>query len=140
MERRIGRLGGTDMGGGKRLLSLPDDSWELVEFDVTDAEIASRFQLDEVIHYRVELPPLCSGQCLDGPLAGQTLDYVVNNLGAVAGRSTGGWSHLYEVVELAADGGLAELRHLESTPRKLRQHEGSGSRATESSADDSGRD
>lgn len=119
MEERIGYLG-CFMVNGKRPLELPDGTWELVDPDVSEAEIADRFALDEVVRVLpVELPPLCRGRCLDGPLAGQMVDYVPNVLGQPAGFSTGGWSHSYEVAKLASDGRPAELRHLES--REWRQ-------------------
>jgi hypothetical protein len=124
---------------GKRLLELPDCPLEPVDPDISEADIVARFALDEVVRVpHVELPPLCGGLCVDGPLAGRRLDYQVNRLGAVGGCSTGGWAHRYQVVKLANDEQPAELRHLESRP--WRQQEGSGSPTQASSADDSGQD
>ncbi|WP_144127627.1 hypothetical protein [Catellatospora sichuanensis] len=118
MEGRTGWV--ATLGDGMMLMIHGEDGAKFLESDVTDAEILERFGLDEVTHLPpVKLPPICTGLWLDGPLAGQNLDYVINELDRIGEFSSGQWTYSYRVARVATEEHLAELRHLASTPRKF---------------------
>lgn len=112
VDKRVGWLS-SGLRDGKRMLILPGDEVEYVRADIGDVEILIQFALDEVVRV-APLSPVCTGRFLDGPLAGLNRDYVTNRLDAVCQVIMGGLLHRYRVVALAAEGRLAELRHLDS--------------------------
>lgn len=81
-----------------------------VSADATDDEIKAEFGLDCLVHSpRVVLSP-SGGVCVDGPAAGTKLDYVTNELDAVAVDFDG--SIRYRVAALGDEHRPAELRHV----------------------------
>lgn len=99
---------------GQVVMTISDGRSVLIEPDLPHEEIASLHGVDRV----VLLPQIdfCSAVYLDGPLAGQSCAYAVNELGhrtAVAlpphsGQPTG----VYELVSLADDHHPAEFRFI----------------------------
>ncbi|MFF0413461.1 hypothetical protein ACFYUY_23865 [Kitasatospora sp. NPDC004745] len=118
MPSRVGILSASPVSAdGRHLLILPGDATELVDPSLTPEDLAERHGLDEVV--RGPKISVCTAIYLDGPLAGTTTSYAINQLGSRVGYALpprpSGPRGTYEVVRLAEGEHPAELRHIEPT-------------------------
>ncbi|MFB7126409.1 hypothetical protein [Kitasatospora sp. NPDC056273] len=113
MSSRLGTLSAGPMSSdGRHLMILPGDATELVDPSLTPEDLAERYGLDEVV--RAPKINFCSAVYLDGPLAGSTTRYAINQIGSridcALSPRPGGPRGTYKLVKLAEGDRPAELR------------------------------
>lgn len=110
-SERIGVVGTSRAGDGRRLLNMSDGASALVDPDLTNEQLAAQYELDRVV--TAPIINFSAAIHLDGPLAGQT-GYAINELGhqiqIAQPPRPGGPIALYEVTRLATNDQPAELR------------------------------
>ncbi|MFC4906926.1 hypothetical protein [Actinomadura gamaensis] len=106
---------------GSHLLVFPDGEHELVDPHLSEEQLAARYGLSKVV--RMPEIELCTAIRLDGPLAGTTTHYAINQLGSQSGFALpprrGGSTGTYELIKLASGDQPGELRFVELNGRSL---------------------